>query len=214
MAVSLSRAGFNVCAMHSDLAQSERDEAMYAFRAGKVDVLVATDIVARGIDIDDIQLVINYDVPHDEEDYVHRIGRTARAGRNGRAITLVNEKDQYKFRQIERFLEKDVEKAAMPAELGEGPAYGKTEKQERKGERTKKRGSRGGSRRRKGDKKPSQPSVAAKQNDSSQTSSPVPKEQKVESKEKESNPKPKKRRGRRPQKKDKQPPQTPSSSPQ
>lgn len=214
LAVSLSRAGFNVCAMHSDLAQSERDEAMYAFRAGKVDVLVATDIVARGIDIDDIQLVINYDVPHDEEDYVHRIGRTARAGRNGRAITLVNEKDQYKFRQIERFLEKDVEKAAMPAELGEGPAYGKTEKQERKGERTKKRGSRGGSRRRKGDKKPSQPSAAAKQNDSSQTSSPVPKEQKVESKEKESNPKPKKRRGRRPQKKDKQPSQTPSSSPQ
>lgn len=214
LAVSLSRAGFNVCAMHSDLAQSERDEAMYAFRAGKVDVLVATDIVARGIDIDDIQLVINYDVPHDEEDYVHRIGRTARAGRNGRAITLVNEKDQYKFRQIERFLEKDVEKAAMPAELGEGPAYGKTEKQERKGERTKKRGSRGGSRRRKGDKKPSQPFAAAKQNDSSQTSSPVPKEQKVESKEKESNPKPKKRRGRRPQKKDKQPPQTPSSSPQ
>lgn len=214
LAVSLSRAGFNVCAMHSDLAQSERDEAMYAFRAGKVDVLVATDIVARGIDIDDIQLVINYDVPHDEEDYVHRIGRTARAGRNGRAITLVNEKDQYKFRQIERFLEKDVEKAAMPAEVGEGPAYGKTEKQERKGERTKKRGSRGGSRRRKGDKKPSQPSAAAKQNDSSQTSSPVPKEQKVESKEKESNPKPKKRRGRRPQKKDKQPPQTPSSSPQ
>lgn len=214
LAVSLSRAGFNVCAMHSDLAQSERDEAMYAFRAGKVDVLVATDIVARGIDIDDIQLVINYDVPHDEEDYVHRIGRTARAGRNGRAITLVNEKDQYKFRQIERFLEKDVEKAAMPAELGEGPAYGKTEKQERKGERTKKRGSRGGSRRRKGDKKPSQPSAAAKQNDSSQTSSPVPKEQKVESKEKESNPKPKKRRGRRPQKKDKQPPQTPSTSPQ
>lgn len=214
LAVSLSRAGFNVCAMHSDLAQSERDEAMYAFRSGKVDVLVATDIVARGIDIDDIQLVINYDVPHDEEDYVHRIGRTARAGRNGRAITLVNEKDQYKFRQIERFLEKDVEKAAMPAELGEGPAYGKTEKQERKGERTKKRGSRGGSRRRKGDKKPSQPSAAAKQNDSSQTSSPVPKEQKVESKEKESNPKPKKRRGRRPQKKDKQPPQTPSTSPQ
>ena len=214
LAVSLSRAGFNVCAMHSDLAQSERDEAMYAFRAGKVDVLVATDIVARGIDIDDIQLVINYDVPHDEEDYVHRIGRTARAGRNGRAITLVNEKDQYKFRQIERFLEKDVEKAAMPAEVGEGPAYGKTEKQERKGERTKKRGSRGGSRRRKGDKKPSQPSAAAKQNDSSQTSSPVPKEQKVESKEKESNPKPKKRRGRRPQKKDKQQPQTPSTSPQ
>ena len=109
--------------MHSDLLQAERDEVMHLFRSGKVDVLVATDIVARGIDIDDIAIVINFDVPRDEEDYVHRIGRTARAGRGGRAVTLVNEKDMHFFRQIERFLGKEIHKEQMPAELGEGPAY-------------------------------------------------------------------------------------------
>ncbi len=123
LAISLIRAGYNARAMHSDLAQSERDEVMYLFRSGQIDILVATDIVARGIDIDDIQLVINYDVPHDEEDYVHRIGRTARAGRNGRAITMVCEKDQPEFKQIERFLEKEIEKNPIPEELGEGPSY-------------------------------------------------------------------------------------------
>jgi superfamily II DNA/RNA helicase len=96
---------------------------MYRFKTGQVDILVATDIVARGIDIDDIQLVINYDVPHDEEDYVHRIGRTARAGRDGRAITLVSEKDQPLFAAIERFLEKEVPKEPVPEEFGEAPAY-------------------------------------------------------------------------------------------
>jgi superfamily II DNA/RNA helicase len=95
----------------------------FEFRSAKIDILVATDIVARGIDIDDIQLVINYDVPHDEEDYVHRIGRTARAGRGGKAITLVSEKDQYSFNQIEKFLEKDVEKLQIPSALGKGPEY-------------------------------------------------------------------------------------------
>ncbi|MCR5434233.1 MAG: DEAD/DEAH box helicase [Bacteroidaceae bacterium] len=123
LAISLSRAGFNTRAMHSDLSQSERDEVMYLFRSNQIDILVATDIVARGIDIDDIQIVINYDVPHDEEDYVHRIGRTARAGKGGRAITLVSEKDQPAFRQIERFLEKEVEKSPIPEELGETPQY-------------------------------------------------------------------------------------------
>lgn len=129
LAISLSRAGYNTRAMHSDLTQAERDEVMFLFRSAKVDILVATDIVARGIDIDDIQLVINYDVPHDEEDYVHRIGRTARAGRGGQAITLVSEKDQPQFKQIERFLQKEVHKLEIPKELGEGPAYtGKSEK--------------------------------------------------------------------------------------
>ncbi|MBQ7181374.1 MAG: DEAD/DEAH box helicase [Bacteroidaceae bacterium] len=123
LAISLSRSGFNTRAMHSDLSQSERDEVMYQFRSNQIDILVATDIVARGIDIDDIQIVINYDVPHDEEDYVHRIGRTARAGKGGRAVTLVSEKDQPAFRQIERFLEKDVEKVPLPEEIGEAPAY-------------------------------------------------------------------------------------------
>ncbi|MBQ9286473.1 MAG: DEAD/DEAH box helicase [Bacteroidaceae bacterium] len=123
VAITLKRRGYNAEAMHSDLMQQQRDDVMYRFKAGQIDILVATDIVARGIDIDDIQLVINYDVPHDEEDYVHRIGRTARAGKGGRAITLVSENDQPLFRQIERFLEKEVPKEPVPEELGEAPAY-------------------------------------------------------------------------------------------
>lgn len=113
----------NCCSMHSDLTQQERDEVMFQFKSGKKDVLVATDIVARGIDIDDIRMVINYDVPHDAEDYVHRIGRTARAERDGVAITLVNPDDIYRFAQIEHFLEKEVEKTPLPDGLGEAPEY-------------------------------------------------------------------------------------------
>ena len=109
--------------MHSDLTQGERDDVMYRFKAGMVDVLVATDIVARGIDIDDIRIVINFDVPHDAEDYVHRIGRTARADRDGQAITLVNDRDIQRFLQIEHFLGKEVEKLPLPEGLGEGPEY-------------------------------------------------------------------------------------------
>ena len=131
IAISIIRAGFNARAMHSDLSQAERDEVMYLFRSGKIDILVATDIVARGIDIDDIAIVINFDVPRDEEDYVHRIGRTARAGRGGKAITLVNEKDMYYFRQIERFLEKEIPKEQMPEEFGETPPYHSKQKPKR-----------------------------------------------------------------------------------
>lgn len=123
LALSIIRAGYNARAMHSDLSQAERDEVMFSFRSGKTDILVATDIVARGIDIDDIALVINFDVPRDEEDYVHRIGRTARAGRGGRAVTFVAEKDMHYFRQIERFLGKEIPKEAVPEELGETPTY-------------------------------------------------------------------------------------------
>ena len=123
LAIALRREGFNVGAMHSDLTQAERDDVMFRFKSQKVSILVATDIVARGIDIDDIQLVLNYDVPHDAEDYVHRIGRTARAGAEGQAITLVSEKDQPQFRSIEKFLEKDIEKRLVPSELGDAPAY-------------------------------------------------------------------------------------------
>ena len=114
--------------MHSDLSQAERDEAMYRFKAGQTDVLVATDIVARGIDIDDIRLVINYDVPTDSEDYVHRIGRTARADRDGEAITFVSDDDMYRFQSIEHFLGKEVEKLPLPAGLGDAPEYKKREK--------------------------------------------------------------------------------------
>lgn len=119
----LKRAGINVAQIHSDLEQRERDDVMLGFRAARIDVLVATDIVARGIDIDDIAMVVNYDVPFEAEDYVHRIGRTARAGAEGRAITFVSSREQTKFHQIESFLEKDVPKNEIPAELGQGPAY-------------------------------------------------------------------------------------------
>ena len=108
-------------AMHSDLEQKERDEVMLDFRNGKVDVLVATDIVSRGIDVDDIPLVINYDVPRDAEDYVHRIGRTARAENKGEAITLVSPEDKRFFNKIERFLQKTIDRVALPAELGAAP---------------------------------------------------------------------------------------------
>ncbi len=115
--------GLSVSEMHSDLDQSQREHVMHEFRNNRVNILVATDIVSRGIDIDDISLVINYDVPHDAEDYVHRIGRTARASAEGMSITFVSTEEQYKFKQIEDFLEKEIFKIPMPAELGEAPAY-------------------------------------------------------------------------------------------
>jgi superfamily II DNA/RNA helicase len=108
-------------AMHSDLEQKERDEVMLDFRNNKVDVLVATDIVSRGIDVDDIPLVINYDVPRDAEDYVHRIGRTARAENKGEAITLVTPEDKHFFNKIERFLQKSIERLPLPVSLGAAP---------------------------------------------------------------------------------------------
>ena len=103
--------------------KKDKVKDMYRFKTGQVDVLVATDIVSRGIDIDDILMVINYDVPHDAEDYVHRIGRTARAQRDGVAITFVSELDMRAFADIERFLEKEIVKIPIPEGLGEGPKY-------------------------------------------------------------------------------------------
>lgn len=120
---ALKRLKLNVGEMHSDLDQSQREAIMHEFRNGRINMLVATDIVARGIDIDDIRLVINYDVPHDSEDYVHRIGRTARTNNDGCAITFVSETEQNKFKQIENFLEKEIYKIPVPEELGEAPAY-------------------------------------------------------------------------------------------
>lgn len=120
---TLQQMKINSGEMHSDLEQAERDEILYKFKSGQIDVLVATDIVARGIDIDDIAMVINFDVPHDPEDYVHRIGRTARAQRDGIAITFVAEDEIYSFKQIEKFLGREVEKVALPEGLGEAPDY-------------------------------------------------------------------------------------------
>ena len=123
VAKALKRLNLNVGEMHSDLDQSQRDEIMHEFRNGRISMLVATDIVSRGIDIDDIRLVINYDVPHDNEDYVHRIGRTARANNDGCAITFVSEIEQTRFKQIEDFLGKEIYKLPLPPEVGEAPVY-------------------------------------------------------------------------------------------
>ena len=112
----------NARAMFSDLEQKERDEVMLDFRNGKVDVLVATDIIARGIDVDDIPLVINYDVPRDVEDYVHRIGRTARAENLGESVTLVTPDDARAFARIEQFLKKTIDLLPLPQGLGDAPA--------------------------------------------------------------------------------------------
>ena len=139
IAGSLNRMHINCGEMHSDLDQEQRNDVMFKFKSGQIDVLVATDIVSRGIDIDDIAMVINYDVPHDAEDYVHRIGRTARADRDGKAITFVNEDDIYFFQQIESFLEKEVEKAQLPAELGKGPEYKSNGKPKKSGNSAKSR---------------------------------------------------------------------------
>ena len=108
-------------AMHSDLEQNERDQVMLDFRNGKIGVLVATDVVARGIDVTDVPLVINFDVPHDPEDYVHRIGRTARAENKGEAITLVTPEDARYWHRIEQFLKKDIERITLPETFGDTP---------------------------------------------------------------------------------------------
>lgn len=138
---ALVRMKINSDEMHSDLSQEERDQVMFKFKSGATDVLVATDILSRGIDIDDITMVINYDVPHDVEDYVHRIGRTARAERDGVAITLISDQDVYYFQQIERFLEKEIEKVPLPEGIGDGPEYKTSSRAPQKGGS---RGSRGG----------------------------------------------------------------------
>jgi len=120
---SLKRNGFNAKAIHSDLEQVEREDVLREFKNRKTQILVATDIIARGIDIEKIDLVINYDVPRDAEDYVHRVGRTARAATQGVALTLINEEDQLDFYKIERLIEKDIYKIPLPPEIGEGPEY-------------------------------------------------------------------------------------------
>jgi superfamily II DNA/RNA helicase len=120
---SLRDNGFNAQAIHSDLEQAGREEVLREFKNRKIQILVATDIIARGIDIEKIDLVINFDVPRDAEDYVHRVGRTARAKSQGVALTLINEEDQLDFYKIERLIEKDIYKVPLPPEIGEGPDY-------------------------------------------------------------------------------------------
>ena len=123
IAAAFKRMKLNVGEMHSDLDQAQRDVVMREFKSGRIDILVATDIVSRGIDIDDIRLVINYDAPRDCEDYVHRIGRTARAGADGCAITFVAVDDQSRFAAIEEFIGREVHKLPLPEGLGDAPVY-------------------------------------------------------------------------------------------
>ena len=194
LAISLTRAKFNCRAMHSDLSQQERDEVMYLFRSAQTDILVATDIVARGIDIDDITLVINFDVPHDAEDYVHRIGRTARAGAGGSAITLVSEKDQPEFKKIEQFLEKEVEKIPVPEHLGQAPEYTAKREGARSG---KSRRDRNGKQRKHGAKKQAQASQTKPKSQTAPTPQTKSKSQTAPNSQAEGNVKPAHRKTRR-----------------
>ncbi len=127
----LKQLNFVVDAIHSDLDQSERESVMLGFRNRKVKILVATDIVSRGIDVDGIDLVINYDVPNDAEDYVHRVGRTARANTTGVALTFINDRDQYSFAVIEKLIEREVYKLQLPEGFEPGPEYKPFAKPER-----------------------------------------------------------------------------------
>lgn len=120
---SLKKNGFNAEAISSDLEQKERESVLLKFRAREIRILVATDVLSRGIDIKDINLVVNYDVPQDAEDYVHRVGRTARAETTGVALTLINEDDMYRFHKIETLIGSEIFKIALPEDLGDGPEW-------------------------------------------------------------------------------------------
>lgn len=135
---ALSRAGFKAQGISSNLEQDRREQVLQDFRSKKIRILVATDVMSRGIDVKEINMVINYDVPHDAEDYVHRVGRTARASTKGEAITLINPRDMYKFSKIEKLIEKEIPKLPMPAAIGEAPAWN-PEKEKKKPNGPKKR---------------------------------------------------------------------------
>jgi len=125
----LRKLKFNVSAIHSDLAQDERGEVLRKFKNKNLQILIATDILSRGIDIDSIGLVINYDVPRDAEDYIHRVGRTARAESTGIALTFINPEDQRKFKRIEDLIGDEVQKIPLPIHLGSGPLYNPQKRQ-------------------------------------------------------------------------------------
>ena len=175
ISIALKKKGFNVGEMHSDLDQSERDEIMFQYKSRKIDIIVATDILARGIDIDDIRIVINYDVPRDCDDYIHRVGRTARANTKGRAITFVSEEDQAFFKRIEDFMEQDVTKVPVPEELGAAPEYAPKKKREGGRGGNKRSGDKGrgkGGNRRQGNKKNNAPKTAGENKGEQKTTTP------------------------------------------
>ena len=123
LTAQLQKRKYNANEIHSDLDQSQRENVLLEFASKRLPIIVATDILSRGIDIDQIELVINYDVPPDGEDYVHRIGRTARAATKGTAITLINQDDFYKLKRIEKLIGKEIEKVGIPTVLGETPTF-------------------------------------------------------------------------------------------
>ncbi len=129
----LKKMDFKLEEIHSDLDQTTREKVLGQFKNRELNVLVATDILSRGIDIEDIDLIINYDVPNDGEDYIHRIGRTARAESTGAAFTLINEEEQQQFSLIEKLLGKPVSKAKIPDKLGPGPTYDPRKRPPRRG---------------------------------------------------------------------------------
>ncbi|MBN2668930.1 MAG: DEAD/DEAH box helicase [Bacteroidales bacterium] len=128
----LKKTSLKVQEIHSDLEQAQREDILNQFKSRTIQILVATDILSRGIDVEDIDLVVNYDVPPDGEDYIHRIGRTARAESDGLAYTLINEKDQNRFAGIEKLLGHSVEKTPLPESIGEGPQYNPQHKNQKK----------------------------------------------------------------------------------
>jgi superfamily II DNA/RNA helicase len=131
LGADLSRSGMNVKSFHSDLEQFEREAILNQFKSRQLQVLIGTDILSRGIDVEGIGLVINYDTPHDAEDYIHRVGRTARAETTGTAITFITEKDQRKFLSIEKLIGREINKLPLPPDLGEGPGYHPASKPQR-----------------------------------------------------------------------------------
>jgi superfamily II DNA/RNA helicase len=123
MEFDLKRIGIKAKSFHSDLEQAEREDLMIKFKSRNLKILIGTDVLSRGIDVEGIDLVVNYDAPPDPEDYVHRIGRTARASSQGTAITFINEKDFGKLARIEKLIGKEVPRKQLPNELGEGPVF-------------------------------------------------------------------------------------------
>lgn len=128
----LKRLKLSADEIHSDIEQQARENVLNRFKSRNLNILVATDILSRGIDIEDIDLIINYDVPHDAEDYIHRVGRTARAASEGEAITLIGEKDHRRFAAIETFIGKPIDKVKVPVKLGDCPEYNPVKKNKEK----------------------------------------------------------------------------------
>jgi len=149
---TLKKAGLNVRQVHSDLSQDEREEILRLYKSGKVQTLVATDILSRGIDVKGINLVINYDVPSDGEDYVHRVGRTARADADGVALTFINRRDRRRIQSIENLIEMPVRRLPLPADLREEAEKLAAEYKNKPRRSSSRHGSRGGGRNRRSNK--------------------------------------------------------------